>query len=36
MYFLSRKISQEKNIDITMPEYNPQVVKKLFLYRGEM
>ena len=36
MYYLSKKIAEDKNIDITMPEYNPQVVKKLYKYRGEM
>ncbi len=36
MYFLSKKIADDKNIDLTMPEYNPQVVKKLYKYKGEM
>lgn len=36
MYFLSKKIAEDKGIDLTMPEYNPQVVKKLYQYKGEM
>ncbi|MBP3635626.1 MAG: hypothetical protein J6J17_04170 [Bacilli bacterium] len=36
MYFLSKKIAEDKGIDLTMPEYNPQVVKKLYRYKGEM
>ena len=36
MYYLSRKIAEDKKIDLTMPEYNSQVVKKLYKYRGEM
>ncbi len=36
MYFLSKKIADDKNINLTMPEYNPQVVKKLYRYKGEM
>lgn len=36
MYYLSKKIAEDKGIDITMPEYNPQVVKKLYRYKGEM
>lgn len=36
MYFLSKKIAEDKDIDLTMPEYNPQVVKKLYNYKGEM
>jgi len=36
MYFLSKKIADDKKIDLTQPEYNPQLVKKIYKYRGEM
>jgi hypothetical protein len=36
MYFLSKKIADLKNIDLTQPEYNPQLVKKLYNFKGEM
>lgn len=36
MYFLSKKIADDKNIDLTQPEYNPKMVKKLYNFRGEM
>ena len=36
MYFLSKKIADDKGIDLTMPDYNPQVVKKIYKYKGEM
>ena len=36
MYYLSKKIAEDKGIDLTMPEYNPRVVKKLYRYKGEM
>lgn len=36
MYFLSRKIADDKNIDLTMPEYNPRLVKKMYNFKGEM
>lgn len=36
MYFLSKKIADDKNIDLTMPEYNPQLVRKLYNFKGEM
>lgn len=36
MYYLSKKIAEDKGIDLTMPEYNPQVIKKLYQYKGEM
>lgn len=36
MYYLSKKIAEEKNIDLTMPEYNPNVIKKLYKFKGEM
>lgn len=36
MYFLSRKIADDKGIDLTQPEYNPRLVKKMYNFRGEM
>ncbi len=36
MYYLSKKIAEDKGIDLTMPNYNPKVIKKLYRYRGEM
>lgn len=36
MYYLSKNIADDRGIDLTMPEYNQQVVKKLYRYRGEM
>lgn len=36
MYFLSKKIADDKNIDLTMPEYNPKLVKKMYKFKGEM
>lgn len=36
MYFLSKKIANDKNIDLTMPEYNPRLVKKMYNFKGEM
>ena len=36
MYFLSKKIADDKNIDLTQPEYNSKLVKKLYNFRGEM
>ncbi len=36
MYYLSKKIADDKEIDLTMPEYNPNVVKRLYKYKGEM
>lgn len=36
MYFLSKKIADDKEIDLTQPEYNPNVIKKVYTYRGEM
>lgn len=36
MYFLSKKIADDKNIDSTQPEYNPKIVKKLYTFKGEM
>ena len=36
MYYLAKKIAEDKGVDLTMPEYNLQVVRKLYRYRGEM
>lgn len=36
MYFLSKKIADDKNIDLTMPEYNPKLVNKMYNFKGEM
>ncbi len=36
MYFLSRKIAEDKNIDLTQPEYNPTLVNRLYKFKGEM
>ena len=36
MYYLSKYISECKNIDLTMPDYNANIVKKVYKYRGEM
>lgn len=36
MYFLSKKIADDKKIDLTQPEYNPQIVKRLYKFKGEM
>lgn len=36
MYFLSKKIADDKNIDLTMPEYNPRLIKKMYNFKGEM
>ena len=36
MYFLSKKIADDKNTDLTQPEYNPKLIKKLYNFRGEM
>ena len=36
MYYLSRKIAEDKGIDITCPEYNPNIVKRVYKYRGQM
>ena len=36
MYFLTRKMAKSKGVDLTRPDYNPRLVKKLYNYRGEM
>lgn len=36
MYYLSLKICFDKNIDMTMPDYDERVVKKLYSYKGGM
>jgi len=36
MMYLSRKIASDKQIDLTQSEYNPNVVKKLYKFKGGM
>lgn len=36
MYFLSKKIADDKKMDLTSPEYNPRLVKKMYKFKGEM
>lgn len=36
MYFLSKKIAEDRGIDLTQPEYNSSIVQKTYKYRGEM
>lgn len=36
MAYLSRKIAFDKQIDLTQPEYNPKVIKKLYNFKGRM
>lgn len=36
MYFLSKKIADDKKIDLTNPDYNPRLVKTLYNYKGDM
>ncbi len=36
MYYLSKKIAEDKKMDLTCPDYNPNIVKKVYRYRGEM
>lgn len=36
MYFISRKIAEDKGVDLTQPDYNPKIIKKVYKYRGEM
>lgn len=36
MYYLSKKIAEDKNMELTCPDYNKEVIKKVYTYRGEM
>lgn len=36
MYFLSKKIADERSIDLTAPDYNRRIVKPVYRYRGRM
>lgn len=36
MYYLSKKIAEDKNKELTQPDYDPIVLKKLYKFRGEM
>ena len=31
-----RVSTEDKNIDLTQPEYNPTLVKRLYKFKGEM
>ncbi len=35
MYYLSKKIAEDKNMDLTKPDYNPKIIKPLYNYRGK-
>lgn len=34
MYYLSKKIAEDKEMDLTKPIYNKQIIKSLYNYRG--
>ena len=36
MYYLSKRIADDKNMDLTRPEYNENVIKKLYKFKGVM
>lgn len=36
MFYLSQKLASDKRIDLTQPEYNPNLVRRLYNYRGGM
>ena len=36
MYYLSKKIASDKNMDVTKPAYNKKLVKTLYQYRGRL
>lgn len=36
MYFLSKKMAEDKNMDLTQPEYNPNIIQKIYKFKGEM
>ena len=36
MYFLSKKIANDKNMELTQPEYNPRLVKNFYEFKGVM
>ena len=36
MYFLSKKIAEDKGMDLTQPEYNQKIIKKVYNFKGEM
>ena len=36
MYYLSKKIAEDRGVDLTCPDYNRKVVQKVYRYRGEM
>lgn len=36
MYYLAKKIADDKGLDLTQPDYNSMIVKRLYRYRGRM
>jgi len=36
MYFLSKKMAEDKDMDLTQPEYNPKMIQKVYKFKGEM
>lgn len=36
MYYLSKRIADDKSMDLTKPEYNPNVLRKLYHFKGGM
>ena len=36
MYFLSKKIADDKKMNLTQPEYNTQLIKRVYNFKGEM
>lgn len=36
MFYLSKKIAEDKHLELTQPEYNPQLIKTLYSFKGEM
>ena len=36
MYYLSKKIAEDKDKDLTKPDYNPRLIKSLYNYRGNL
>lgn len=36
MYYLSKKIAEDKHMELTQPDYDPYVLKRLYKFTGEM
>lgn len=36
MYYLSKKIAEDKKMELTQPDYDPVVLNRLYKFRGEM